>query len=224
MKDSDLLLVSSLDQPLSTDGDWILEKVDAIIEQSIKERNAHIALNFGKLLIQAAKVSGLALAKLLFIIKSNWSNYDIDEPFEDIAYIEMGLHEATVSRYVEVWQIFDGGYVPKEIEPEIKQRNIKDIIPIAKAIKQGYEIDAEDWQRLADAPDLNSVSKIIREEIKNKPPRKSALMLFEDEVGSLWAWKEGNRYFVGSLEIDSDEEVVQQAIERIRKGAGVMRK
>ena len=220
----ELLLVGSLDQPLQIDNGWMLDRVDEIIAQSIQEKNAYIALNFGKLLRQAAQVSGLGLAKLLHTIKQNWSNYDIDESFDDIAYVHIGIHKTTVSNYVEVWQMFYGGHVPKEIEPEIKQRNIKDMIPIAKAIKQGYEIDDKDWQNLADAPDHYTLARIVQEEIREEPRRKSSLMLFEDEIGSLWAWKNNQKLFVGSLEVNSDEEIVQQAIERIRKGAGVMKR
>jgi DNA modification methylase len=43
-----------------------------------------------------------------------------------------------------------------------------------------------------------------------------------DDLGSIWAAFEGNRFFVGSLEIDSEEEAVQKAIERIKKGSGIL--
>ena len=115
----------------------------------------------------------------------------------------------------------------KELKPErykedIQQQAIRMQDYIAAALKQGEEINEEEWEKLAHAPDINTVLKVLREDVKGKPPRKGSLQLWMDDLGSMWATFEGEKFFVGSLEVDSDEEAVQKAIERIKKGAGIL--
>jgi hypothetical protein len=222
MSDDTLLLFDGLDQSITTDHDWALKRVEEIIQQSVVSRDAYVALNACKSLIQVSKISGLSLAKALYLVKSNWSNYDIEDEFEDVAYSYIGLHPHTISRYVCLWKAYDKNLIPENVREEIQQQNVKQQIPIAMALEQGYEIDDATWKKLSDAPDLSSVSKILREDVKGQEPRKGSLQLSIDNIGTIWAFAEGNRYFVGSLEVDSDEEFIQKSIERIKKGAGIL--
>ena len=222
MSDDTLLLFDGLDQSIATDHDWALKRVEEIIQQSVVSRDAYVALNACKSLIQVSKISGLSLAKALYLVKSNWSNYDIEDEFEDVAYSYIGLHPHTVNRYCTLWRAYDKNLIPENVREEIQQQNVKQQIPIAMALEQGYEISDEIWQKLSDAPDLSSVSKILREDVKGQEPRKGSLQLSIDHVGTIWAFAEGNRYFVGSLEIDSEDEFIQKSIERIKKGAGIL--
>lgn len=219
----ELMILGGLDQPIQTDNSWVLSQIEEIVRQSIEKHDAYLALNACKQLIQVAKLSGLGLAKGLYLIKSNWPAYNMEEEFEEVAYVHIGLHPATIDRYVETFAMLESGIVPEDVKEDLQQLNIKSLIPIAKAWKQGYEISDDEWQELADAPDFNTIGKIIREDIKNKPPRAGSLMLVEDKIGTLWAFMDGERYFVGSLEVSSDEPAVQSAIERIRRNAGIMK-
>ncbi len=218
----ELLVFSGLDQPIPADSTEILQRVEEIIRRSVEERNAYTALDACKTLVQVSKISGLALAKALYLIEKNWSNYDETDKFEDIAYIYIGLHKHTVERYTVLWKMYAEKLIPDNISEEIQQHNVKAQIPIALALEQGYEIDDAEWEKLAHAPDLTTVSKILREEVKGKPPRKGSLQAWIDDLGSIWALYKGERFFVGSLEIDSEEEAVQMLIERIKKGAGIL--
>jgi hypothetical protein len=223
MNDTDLLIIGSLDQPIKVDTDWILKRVDEIIEEAVARKNVNIAINACATLIQASQLSGLALAKFFYSIQRRWSEFESSSTFEEEMYPRLGAHPTTIDRYIQVWKVFAEKEIPFEYHERLQQRNIKDLIPIAKALEQGYEVSDEQWEDLSTAPDFNTVAKVIREDIKGKPPRKGALSITEDKIGSLWAWKDNNRYFVGSLEVDSDEDAVQQAIERIRKGSGMMK-
>lgn len=219
----DLLLIGSLDQPLSVDSDWVMDKIDEILKRSVKEKNVYLALNVCKELVAVGQVAGLALSKALYYIQKNWQRYKVDGDFDDIVYDYIGKHKHTVERYVKVWGMFDNAIVPLDHVDELQQKNIRDLIPIANAIYQGYEIDAEQWEKIVDAPDFNTVAKVIREEVKEKPPRKGSLQLFLDREGTIWAYQDNHRYFVGSLEIHIDEEPIKQAIERITKNAGILK-
>ena len=218
--DDELMIIGGLDQSISS-GDEVLDWIEEVIINSIDEKNILIGLNACKGLVGISKKSGLALAKGLYLLRENWEQFEMDDPFDEYVYPEIGLHPTTVDRYVEVWEMLS--VAPANIVARLKDQNIKSLIPIAKAVKQGYEIDEEGWEKLADAPDFTSVSKICREDIKGQEPRKSGLQIYVDHIGTLWAWKAGERFYIGSLEIDDDTEPVQQAINRITKNAGVLR-
>lgn len=220
--DDDVLLLTGLDQSINTDNDWALRRIEEIIEKSVAEHNAYMALDACKSLVQISKISGLALAKALYLVAQNWEKYEVEDEFEDVAYTYIGLHPHTITRYLSLWKMYDKNLIPEKYAGEIQQHNVKAQIPIALALEQGYEIEDDDWKRLANAPDLNTVSKILREDVKGKPPRKGSLQLFIDDVGSLWAYYDDERSFVGSLEVDSDEDSVKKSIERIIKNAGIL--
>jgi hypothetical protein len=211
----DLLLTTPFDQSIDTDDLTVLDRVDKILNDAILHKNAYIALDACKALLQVAKISGLGLAKILYVIYSNWDVFEIEESFESIVYEYIGLHKYTVNRYVRVWGMHQEKQIPEQFEEKIMQRNIKDQIPIATALKQGYKIDSEQWGKLADAADFQEVSQIVREDIKGKERKKGTLLMFLNADGSIWATKEGERIYVGSLQVHDKNELVQQAIQRI---------
>lgn len=223
MKD-ELSILSGLDQPLPTDSSEIDQRIDAIIGQAILQKNVYIALNACRSLIGVIKISGLSLARVLYAIKANWDKFGMDESFDDLVYEYLGRSPQTVDKYITIWKMFEDQVVPPRIAEQLKQRNIQDLVPIANAIAQGEEITEDQWERLAEAPDFNSVSRIVREDIKGADPRRSLLTISIDADGTLWAYKDGNRYFIGSLEVKDEEEIVQKAINRITNNSGILRK
>ena len=220
---NDLILLNGLDQSLPVKDDWILDKVDEIIKESLDRKDVYYALNSCKALKQIAQLSGIALAKFFYLIRDNWDAYEIDEDFDEIAFDYVGVHKNTVSNYTRVWEMHDTDVIPESVSEDIRQRNIKDQIPIALALDQGYEIDEEDWQDLSDAPDFTTVAAKIRE-IKGKEPRKSALLIFISDDGTLTVTQEGQTEFVGYLNTDEAGEIAQKAIQRILKASGVLEK
>lgn len=217
----ELMLITPLDQSIETDDLSILDRIDEILTEAIKKKNAYIAMDACKSLIQVTKISGLGLAKILYFIHTHWEEFGIEDEFNDVVYEYIGLHKYTVSRYVQVWGMHQENKIPEKFEKEILQRNIKDQIPIATAIKQGYVIEEEDWNKLANASDFQEVSQIVRQDIKGKERKKGTLIIFIDRMGSIWATKEGMKKFVGSLEIRDEDEMVQQAVQRIISNSGM---
>ena len=217
----DLLVLNGLDQSLPVDDNWMLQKVDEIINESLRQKDPYIALDFGKNLIQISQLSGIGLAKLFHGLRENWYIYEIGDDFDDVAYDHVGRSKATVDRYVRVWEMYEQNLIPEDLSDEIRQKNIKDQIPIASLLSQGYEPDEDEWQELADAPDHASVSAKVRE-IKGKEPRKSALLIFISSDGNLSAQQEGHVEFVGYLNIDDEGLIADKAIQRLLKSAGVL--
>lgn len=160
--DDDLLLIGALDQSLPTNGNEILKKIDDIVYRSIDEQDPSIALSICAQLLNIGKISGLGLARGLYLIKTNWDKYNIDATFEEVVYPQIGLHPHTIVRYLRIWEMLEHD-VPKEMVDDMRQKNIKELVPIANAVAQGYEISEGDWNTLADAPDLSTILSEIRD-------------------------------------------------------------
>jgi hypothetical protein len=224
MTDKDeLLMIGQFDQEIDVDDGWLLEKIDNIIQEALARKDVYIALNSCKTLKSIIKTSGIGLSKLLYLIYHYWDEFGVEDEFEDIVFEYVGLHRHTVERYVRVWGMYAEHKVPKQFMAEIQKKNIKDQIPIANALVQGYTISQENWEALAEAPDYNTVAQIIMEDVKQQESRKSSLKIYVDERGTIWVKKgEAPRKFVGSLEIHSDEEIVKMAIQRIIKNTGML--
>ena len=219
----ELLMIGQFDQEIDVDDGWLLEKIDNIIQEALAKKDVYIALNSCKTLKSIIKTSGIGLSKLLYLIYHYWDEFGVEDEFEDIVFEYVGLHRHTVERYVRVWGMYAEHKVPKQFMAEIQKKNIKDQIPIANALVQGYTISQENWEALVEAPDYNTVAQIIMEDVKQQESRKSSLKIYVDERGTIWAKKgEAPRKFVGSLEIHSDEEIVKMAIQRIIKNTGML--
>jgi hypothetical protein len=170
---------------------------------------------------QIAQLSGIALAKFFYLIRENWDEYEIGDDFDDVAFDYVGVAKETVDRYVRVWKMHELKLIPEQFAEDIRQKNIKDQIPIATAVAQGYEINEDDWQELVDAPDNTTVGAKVRE-IKGKEPSKSALLIFLTSDGTLSVTQEGETEFVGYLNVDDAGLIAEKAIERIKRSAGIL--
>jgi hypothetical protein len=159
---------------------------------------------------------------MLYHIYSKWDEFEINDAFEDIVYEYVGLHKYTVQKYVRVWAMHQENKIPEKYEQDILQRNIKEQIPIANALVQGYKIDDEHWDKLVDASDFTEVAKIVREDIKGKEPSIDALRLRIDNMGAIWAYKAEKKRLVGALNVRDEDEIVKQAIQRIINNCGIM--
>lgn len=222
MADDELLIISPLDQSLDVeDDDHVLDKIEKMIMDSIENNDYLKAIHICTQLIQVTKLSGLALAKSLYLIKSNWDKFSIKDNFEDVLTSRTGLTKATIQRYTSVWSMYDKGLIPELYVDNIRQMNIKSQIPIAQALDAGYEIDDDEWEELADATDFSTVNAKLRE-IKNKEPRSHALILMMDRDGGIKAIKKDEQRYIGWLNVSDENKIVQQAIERLKRGGGIL--
>jgi hypothetical protein len=191
------------------------KKLDVAIQQG----DLDMAIDFCSRLVNLQKMSGLALAKALWMIHDNWNRFEIDEDFKMIMAIRLDIHPHTVERYVRVYDLLL--HAPEEVVAQLESKNIGDLFPVANAVAQGYTVDDDTWKDIADAPSQTDVSRIVREDVKGAEPRATSLSLSINQAGEIWAWKSNQRYFIGSLEISNEDETVQKAIERIVKNSGI---
>jgi hypothetical protein len=217
------IIETALDQPLPIQPLVVLDKVEDVFAQSIKDKDPAIAFNAAKILIAATRIAGLGMAKLLFLMRDNWPQYHVPDNFEDVAYEAIGLSKVTISRYIRIWEMFYSKDVPPQIVENLQQRPIKDLSAIATTWA-GYPIPDDKWEELAHAEDNSTVLEILRE-IKGEEPRKNSIILRLERNGTIRAWNRDQGHFVGYLNLDDgkDNEIVGKAIERIINGAGIMR-
>jgi len=222
----ELEIITSLDQSLDTDGseDEILNRIENLIIQAINNKDVIAALNVPKQIIMVQKVAGLGLAKSIYMIKKNWEAFELDETFDEYAMDWFGTHKATIVRYERVWRTLhseETNTIPEPAKEKLQQMNLSSQVVVANIIDQGYEVEEDEWKELAEQPDYHSVNRVARE-IKGKEPRSQSLQIWIEEDGTIRCSKGGAIYYVGWLDAANDNEVVQQAIERIKKHTGVM--
>ena len=218
---TELDILNGMDQTVPVDDEWILDKVDEIIAESVEKKDAYVALNSCRQLRQISQLSGVALAKFFYLIRENWNEYDIGDDFKDTVYDYVGVHPATVSKYIKIWEMYEKELIPKEFEEQIRQRNIKDQVPISNLVAEDYPMDQDDWEDIVDAPDFTSLSKVTRE-IRGKKPYKNALLLFISSDGTISATQDEETEFVGYLNVEEAGDIAEKAIQRITRASGIL--
>lgn len=170
-------------------------------------------------LLGLQRISGKSLAKLLHGAKSWWKHTMFN--FDDYMESRHGLKAVTIDRYITVWENIQSNAIP----PELAERPMRELIPIAKTLSQGFTLTAKTIGSLVKATSLGEIGSILRT-VKNKPARKSSLQIEWDRKGSLWLWKNNKRKFVGMLDKEgyATDEDVQQAINRILDNSWIKRK
>ena len=220
MKNDELVLFGKgLDLDSPGDDSFWMDRVEEVLEKAFKDQDVEYAMNACSNLILIAKISGKALARMLYTLKSHWDVFEVEETFEDYAYPKLGLDRQTITRYIKIEEMLNG--LPEEAH-NFAQRPIQQLIPVANALAQGYEFSVDDYKEFAEMPTYKDIQAAVNE-ITGKEPRKSGITIFLDRDGSLWATSKDERKFIGSLETEDDSSLVQKAITRILDRAGVMR-
>lgn len=221
---TDEIIASTFDSPIPVpDQDQYLNWVDEVIDQGVQERNIHIPLNAVRNIAQVIKLSGIMLAKFFYLLYEKWdkfeSGYDTDYIYEYVGY-----HKATVDRYIRIWRMFNDNEVPEQYVKMIQQRPIKDLVPIAQLVEDGYVLHEKTWEDLADASNNSEVAAIARK-VRGNAPRKHTIVLVLESNGELVAFSgEGDRYSIGYLVLDSNEDIVQRSIDRIVTNSGIIKR
>lgn len=224
-KSFEIELVSGHDQPIQFDPTPVLDGIEAAINRSIEEKDIDIAIQTGLSIYKTARMAGLGLAKLLWMINKHWIEYNIDEEFTDYIFTEMGISKTTIHRYVRIWDMWEDPELKLSATDKLKlfSRPIKDLSAIATTIDAGYPVNNQQWQSLIEAESNNKLLEVLRD-AKNEEPRRQSIIISLKRDGSLVAYNSGNQYFLGYLETDKMEEevVIKRAITRLVNVAGIM--
>lgn len=172
-------------------------------------------------LLGLQRMSGKSLAKLLHGTEQWWLLSCREGNFDDYMETRHGLKKVTVDRYICVWDNIINGAIP----PALAERPMRDLVPIAKTIAQGYQLTRKVIGELIKATSNSEVGAILRV-VKGKAARKSSLQIVWERDGSLNVWKDNKKTFIGYLdkETHKNSDDGRKAIERLLDGAGVQRK
>lgn len=219
---NDIIIETPLDQPstLSIDLSWVDEKVLGYIKDSDLDAATNMVLDMKR----AAQLSGMSLAISLYYLEKYWERFETDTNFFDELMVRTGFHRNTITTYTKVGKLLREE-APEGVREQLSNLRVNQLIPIANAVAQGYEIGNETWQELVATEDEAAVREIIRDDVKESDPRESSLRLWVTRDGTIFAYKgkKSQQKYVGSLEVESDDPDVQKAVERIIKNAGMLR-
>jgi len=221
----ELLVLGEMDQDLGI-GDReqeLLRRVQNEINLAADHGDIDRAIKVCDYFQRAAKLSGKSLAHALSTMHTRWSDFGIGEEFIDYIYARIGLHRHTVERYIKVAVLLEQE-VPEKYRHQIEGKGIQQLIPIANAMSQGYEIDNQTWEKLVGATNYAEVREVINTDVRRASPREGALSIQVTRAGSLLVYKGGQSpKFAGTLEVNDPSPEVQQAVERIIKNSGILR-
>ena len=201
----------------------VMSAIDDVILHLRQTNDMSEIVKVSNIMDKINKVSGLAKAKLLWGWNMWWSETGQEtkrgDVFEDMVESETGTKPITIKRYILTWQYIDDLVIPKEVQ----ERRMDDLVKIATTLSQGYDISKDSWKKLARASNSSEVGEILRL-IKGKSARKSGLTIVLTRDGSLNAWQNEKKHFVGYLEVSSEDEVVKKAIQRIVDNSNIQEK
>ena len=237
--DTDLIISTGLDQSLTLDQatlDKVYKRVDQVLGDFDKSKSPDKALKAAKDLVQAAKVSGLGLAKLLYGLGKRWKALGMEDEFEDRAISELSLSRATIQRYTDVWEKLheeSTRKVPAELQSEIAARPIKQQVRIVSTVKAaGGKLKKSEWREIANTND-DATLKTVTNAILGRPERKNGMTLQldrRDDFGNaeLLVFGNNKRISLGMLRVlndtdTEDEKTLREcALARIIKNCGIL--
>ncbi len=164
-------------------------------------------------------VSGHAKARFLYGFDEWWKENKPEENFPDHIESTTSTRGITVKRYVLTQRYIEQSVIPKALI----NRPMRELIPIAKTLAQGFEISKEQWRKIELCSNDRELGDILRK-IKGQEPRKNARVIRLDRNGTLWLYKDGQKKSLGYLDVlaaktDTD---IAEAIEKIMVSAGVI--
>jgi hypothetical protein len=164
-------------------------------------------------------VTGHAKARLLWGA-SEWYKQNVpDESFVDHVASTTDIKKVTVNRYIGTWKYVEDLTIPKEIA----ERPMRDLVPIAMTLKQGYDISKEQWRKIKLSTNDGELRDVLRQ-VKGKAERKGAKVIKLMRDGSLYGYKGKQQYFIGYLNIkDAENDIVlAEFIEKIKISVGII--
>ncbi len=203
---------NSLTQPVEITN-WKIEE----ILQNIEDNFSYELIDR---LVQLEQLSGLVLAKALYLAYQNWNSQD--ETFEEFAYERWGKNPVIVRRYLYVWDFIET-CVPGNFRDVFLHKAIRMLIPPATAMINGDVDDftEEEWEELADAVNESEVRKVVRS-AKGVSPKGGSLIAKIYEDGALVVWTDNGTKPIGYLDINSDDPDVEKICNRIIHKAGIL--
>lgn len=207
----------------------VFDYIDTLIERSIAVGDPLIALEYVQRLQKETLVKGLAIAKVMFKMRQNWSFFEVagvGDTFENLVEATNGYAPATVEKYVRMWEsIFENDKLSPEIKNRLSGRPIRDLLLLTAAAREGSLSDA-DWDKVLVAGDSHDVRNIVRKARGEVTSSKNAvlpILQIHDNgaapIGTVYGYDNGVKKEAGNLNVGSADLFVQKIIARLVNGA-----
>ena len=228
MTDEIVLHGRGLDQPLPIDEARLSKEfaqVDDVVRRALDSNDLWPAIEAGRELLRTVQLKGVSLARLLSKLKRHWSQFGLEDTFEDIIVAEWGLSKHTIYKYISVYRaVFENPAVPEEVVPRLAEKPINTLNYLVRPVNENLITDREQWAAIADAEDTSTVRQLVRgwfgKSTRGRPPQK--FLLYAD--GTL-AFAEGDELrTLGLLKIREDDlqdPIVAKGIDILRRALGV---
>lgn len=217
---------SSLDQVMVLDDKELeatMDQVDKAIDGAM-QAGPDVAIGYGRRLRSSGQTCAIALSRLLYLLKERWESFPTDDTFEDAVLKGMGLSQQTVDKYIRVWQrVFENETIGINDKIRLMGKPMNSLLAISAAAGEG-QLDEDTVEEIINAHDTAAVKEIVRRVRGIKTSATNSLTILLERDGRLRAKRGDGRYHeFGSL-IDSGDQVVRDAIERIVRTAGIQRR
>ncbi len=140
-------------------------EVDNVLQRAIAAGNPLIAADFGNQLTNTMRLKGVAFAKLLFGMRSNWDLFrvaGVSDEFIDFVDAHMRVEGRTAEKYADMYEaVLENKKVPQYIRDELRLKPIQTLLLLTAAVREG-DLDADDLETIV-LLDHNGVRKVVRE-------------------------------------------------------------
>lgn len=208
----------------------LFNDVDEIVARAVTIGDPQIAFEFGARIGGSIKARGLAMAKLLYRLQESWELFrvaGIDDDFETMAFMHMGIRPETNKKYVRMWDaLFEGSAADEEAKKLLRGRNMTDLLKLTAAVREG-SISGDALKNLALTVSSKDLPSKIREARGAHTSSASAMHIYvqmqdtpSKPKGTVWVEKEGQSEVLFVIRpIDSD--LMEHAIDRIIERTGM---
>jgi len=226
MNSNELYLYGDGEDVFLSSGDLrIFDDVDKITAQSIEEGDPRIATRLGRSLHRGLRVQGVALCKLLSVMRDNWSKFEADgvqDNYYNVMESEIGLAVSTVHKYCEMWKgIFENGDIPDAIKQQLLNKPVKTLLLLPALAKDAEDVD---WIEVAQTTNHQEMRALVKSYRGEQTSSETAIHIRIDiQSGQLSARKGTGNYVVfGILNMDKrNDPAVDGAIGRICREARI---
>jgi hypothetical protein len=203
----------------------IFDDVDKATASAIENSDPQIATRLGRALHRGVRVQGVALCKLLSVMRDNWSQFQsdgVEDNYYSVMESEIGLAVSTVHKYCDMWQsIFENGDISDEIKQRLLAKPVKTLLLLPALAKDAEAVEWEDVAKTTSHQEMRELIKWYRGE---RTSSETAIHIRLDvQSGQLSARKGTGNYVVfGILNLDKrSDPAVDGAIDRICREARI---
>ena len=201
------------------DIDQILETAEKIVAENDTLETLRYVEGLGRI----EQVAWFARAHILYLLLQKWDTKQYGEFYEYI-HIGTGKSPETTRRMVEIWE-----WVIVKPKHSKRRRNLLLTKPasglwyLKQASKEG-QLGESEWKQIELANNKQELRAIMLEVRGEYRRGKDALKIMIEEDGILKARRTGDFVYVGRLNVDIEDPIVTEAIERIVNSSGIFRR